>query len=115
MLIWRVFIHRNDKLEFYNIFNHYYFKERVAKILQQRIGRAQISEALKKIARYCFWSKCEYEVLVESWPPSKDFKSAVKIDVYEQLEMNWDALIDYIIKNKREIIQWYKRIQKEFV
>ena len=104
MLIWRVIIHRNDKLEFYNIFNHYYFKEQVA----------EISEAIGKIARYCFGSKCEYEVLVESWPPSRDFNSAVKIDVYEQLEMNWDALIDYIIKNKREIIQWYKRNQKEF-
>lgn len=115
MLIWRVIIHRNDKLEFYNIFNHYYFKKRVAEILQQRIGRTQISEAIEKITRYCFKSKCEYEVLVESWPPSKVFKSAVKIDVYEQLKMNWDTFIDYIIKNKREIKQWYKKDQKEFV
>ena len=51
---------------------------------------------------YYFWSKCEYEILITTWFERKDFKDE-KIDVYDQLQLNWNAFIDYIWKNKKYI------------
>ena len=44
---------------------------------------------------YYYWCKCEWEILIA--PLIGDFdKESVKIDVYMQLEMNWDHYIKYL-------------------
>ena len=44
---------------------------------------------------YCYWCKCEWEILIA--PLIGDFdKESVKIDVYMQLEMNWNHYIKYL-------------------
>ncbi len=42
---------------------------------------------LRHKCMYHFWSKCEYEVIVTGWP---DTKTEKKIDIYQQLDANWD-------------------------
>jgi hypothetical protein len=42
---------------------------------------------LRRKCMYFFWSKCEYEVIVTGWP---DTKTEKKIDIYQQLDANWD-------------------------
>ena len=51
---------------------------------------------------YYFWSKCEYEIIVTCNPEWDRFKKE-KIDVYDQLQLNWNKFVDYIWENKNEI------------
>lgn len=48
-------------------------------------------------ARYQYWSRCEYEMIVTGWPVQRKDE---KIDVYYQIECNIDVLtkhfMDYI-------------------
>ena len=47
-----------------------------------------IEMELRHKCMYYFWSKCEYEVIVTGWP---DTKTERKIDIYQQLEANWET------------------------
>ena len=97
--------------------------------------KEQLKEWIIDWARYQFWARCEYEFLMSSWPfgshsmteEMKEFlktnpdidnydddlrfcniiiRDMVKIDVYEQLMMNIDILVDilndeFLLKNKK--------------
>lgn len=97
--------------------------------------KEQLKEWIIDWARYQFWTRCEYEFLMASWPfgshsmteEMKEFlktnpdidnydddlrfcniiiRDMVKIDVYEQLMMNIDILVDilndeFLMKNKK--------------
>lgn len=64
---------------------------------------------------YYFWSKSEWEIILTSWPPyinkeeatriaqedvayytSVNLSTDLKIDVYEQIAMNYSIFIDYV-------------------
>lgn len=42
---------------------------------------------------YYFWSKTEWEVIVSPWVGKGGDE---KIDVYDQLKLNWDKFVDYV-------------------
>lgn len=47
------------------------------------------------------WCKCEHEVVVGPW--IGDFeKEGVKVDIYEQIRMNWDLFVEYVWDQKRK-------------
>lgn len=54
-----------------------------------------LEERLRSECMYYFWSKCEYEVVIQGWP-NKDTEK--KIDVYEQLEANWNIFKEIALK-----------------
>ena len=91
--VW-VFNHNSQKIELFNVFNHSAFNEQVEELLMKCKNIGEFSDALKKEARYYFWSKAEWEVVIEPWCGCRDVeKSKVKIDVYDQLIANWDWFI----------------------
>lgn len=124
-LEWNVF-HENwsaGKIESFNVFSHGTFKKDVLEALETYEDKEELSKAIKSIAMYYFWAKCEYEVIITSWPPfitkeeAKELKLSVekceahskfpnvfnielatssKVDVYKQLLLNWDRFIDYL-------------------
>ena len=51
---------------------------------------------------YYFWSKCEWEIILSDWPPSDTFCKE-KIDVFDQVMLNWDIFVDYIWNNRQYI------------
>ena len=51
---------------------------------------------LRQECMYYFWSKAEYEVLVKNWV-GQDCER--KIDIYEQLENNWDSFKELAFEN----------------
>ena len=96
--------------------------------------KEQLKEWIISWGRYQFWARCEYEFLMASWPfgshrmteDMKEFintnldldnydddlrsrniiiRDMVKIDVFEQLMMNIDILVDILydelLKNKK--------------
>ena len=97
--------------------------------------KEQLKEWIISLGRHQFWARCEYEFLMASWPfgshrmteDMKEFintnpdldnydddlrfrniiiRDMVKIDVFEQLMMNIDILVDilydeFLMKNKK--------------
>ena len=124
-MIWNVYLDDVNRREIktYNVFNHSTFNEDVKELLQREMTYKEFSEKLESYAMYCFWSKCEYEVIATSFPPYIDkeemnrvveeydshpyrmcvnLETAEKIDVYGQLKMNWKHFVDYVWNFKKE-------------
>lgn len=105
MLKWYVYLENvnSRSIVTYNIFKHFNFYQDVKETIRQIEDKQDFSERIKRIAKYYFLSKCEYEILITSWIATNNFKDK-KIDVYDQLELNWDRFIDYIWENKKDLI-----------
>lgn len=57
----------------------------------------EFKEFIAKESLYKWWSRCEYEIVISSWPPTdKDVKE--KIDVHSQILMNID-IVTFILMN----------------
>ena len=125
-LEWNVFRENwNTKtIRKFNIFSHEVFKKEILLALEKSKSKEELSKMVQSIAMYYFWAKCEYEIMLTSWPPSitkeeaKEIQLSVeesearhkhlprvfgvelavssKVDVYEQLLLNWDRFIDYL-------------------
>ena len=96
---WFVFVESVNRKEIYemNVFDHGSFTADLEKFLKKRPTREELSEELRHITMYYFWSKCEWEVLLTSWVHGgRDDAPKLKIDVYDQLKMNWDHFVDYV-------------------
>lgn len=49
----------------------------------------EFREFIKKESMYQFWARCEYEIVLQSWPTGNVEK---KIDVYDQIMANLDLV-----------------------
>lgn len=58
--------------------------------------RYAVESRLDRLCMYYFWAKCEYEVIVSSWPPRD--ASERKIDIYTQLRENWGIFRDIVFR-----------------
>lgn len=86
----------------YNIFKHYSFYESLKSHIKNFKNKEDFSEWLRKNTMYYFWSKCEYEIILTCFPEWDRFKKE-KIDIYNQLQLNWDKFVNYIWENKNNI------------
>lgn len=96
-LVWKVYHYNinHRQIEEFNIFDHWKFNEDVSKDLHRCRSREDFAKLLQSNLRYYFWSKCEYEVLVSSWT-SDDKKETIKVDIYDQVMLNWESFLDYV-------------------
>ena len=92
---WYVYYHDSNaqKIIKWNIFNHGSFKKEVDVLLKEKIDKDDFSEKLKREVMYYFWSRCEYEIILSPWTGRAD---DIKIDVYDQIMMNWNSFVDYV-------------------
>ena len=119
------------KIEEYNIFQHRSFAKDVAELFNQDLTKEEFAEKLRRSLQYYFWSKSEHEVVVTSWPPYIDkkeldrlsfeyeshnqkwgyypylldvrFDVGEKIDIYDQVRLNWDVFADYVWNQRRKV------------
>ena len=98
---WYVYYHDSNaqKIIKWNVFNHGSFKNEVNKILKEKLSKEVFSEKLRREAMYYFWSKCEYEIILSPWTGRAD---NIKMDIYDQIMMNWDKFVDYVWSFKSE-------------
>ena len=89
--------------------------------------KSAFANEVDSILRYYFWAKSECEIVLTDWPPHIDLaeltrlqkelseyetnyghtpysftvnlRTSKKIDIYEQIKMNWDLFIDYLWNN----------------
>ena len=96
---WLVYIndyYTRKSITTYNIFDHYRFKEDCDEIWDKfKFDKDMFEEQIKRKLVYYFGSKCEWEIILSGWPPLKSFKEK-KIDVYDQVMLNWDTFINYV-------------------
>ena len=103
-LEWNVYVENfNSKtIECYNIFNHYRFNNEVKENYDKYSNDFEMfAETMKQSLMYYFWSKCEWEIILSCWPPSKKFNEK-KVDVYNQVMLNWDKFILYVWQKMKE-------------
>ena len=120
MLSWNVLLEDFNRKEIvlYDIFKGGHF-ETIAKGLKKKTSsKEEFAEEFRIKLMSRFWSRSEYEVVVTSWPPyiekeelarlnQEDVKYRTnvnlsvgrKIDIYDQLQMNWNQFIDYVWNN----------------
>lgn len=125
-MIWNVYRENANakKIEIYNIFDHTSFKRDVQEAYATCKTQKEFVEKLKRTLMYYFWSKCEWEVIITDWPThvsvaevermsaeiakyeadyghkpystGVNLKVAEKIDVYDQVMLNWEAFVNYV-------------------
>ena len=98
-LEWNVFVHdiNKRKIKVFNIFNHKRYKHEIVELLNHRDDYTleEFKEKVKSSTMYYYWCKYEWEIIIAPWVGDFD-KESVKIDVYKQLEMNWNHYIKYL-------------------
>ena len=69
-LVWNVFYHNHNtqQIEVFNVFEHWYFCVRLLKIKNKFKTFESFAKEVRSILAYCFCSKCEYELIITSWP-----------------------------------------------
>ena len=117
-MTWNVFIYdfNKRKIEVKNLFNisitfNEDFEALKDQILKGDIAtKEEFADKLKSILKYTFWCRREYEIAISDlcWTyrdatdemKVKEYEhycqTAEKIDIYSQVEMNWDKFVDYV-------------------
>lgn len=90
------------KITKYNIFDHYSFNKDVCDDLKKCDKIESFADRLKSNLMYYYWSKCEWEIILSPWVGAKD-GSEVKIDVYDQVMLNWDKFLNYVWSFKSDL------------
>ena len=115
-LNWLVYHHdfNRDKLEKFNIFDHWKFDEYAKKHLKEIKNKEEFAERIKSELRYYFWSRTEYEVLIKKennrvlMKPWIGRNEDVILDVTEEQDFNWSCFYDEMIKKYRDCDRWIK-------
>lgn len=101
-LKWNVLYYDSNtsKITPYNILGYSFAEELAKEVKKYKIeNREQLKEHLKREFMYHYWSKSECEMAMGGlYTKYEDFE---KIDMWYQIEMNLDNIVDYIILNMR--------------
>ena len=109
MLEWNALIGdwNHKEIKTFNIFHHYGFLEYCKKNAKKNAkDYAKFCEQLYADLHYCFWSKSEYEVIVTDWPTTG--RCEKKIDIYDQVALNWNVFCNYVWSHAVELRRWDK-------
>ena len=97
VLIWDI---NKNNIRYYDIMPYLISEYKADKKSRNKIfdGSKKVYNGIKEFilnaSKYRFWSRCEYEILVDGFPPTNSPK---KIDVYNQIEANIDVITSHFI------------------
>lgn len=84
-----------DRVEHYDIMPYLYRrleeKRKKRQIVLKDLTLEKLKEFIDAESKYQFWARCQYEVILSSWPPRENGRKH-KMDVYEQIHMNLDNI-----------------------
>lgn len=125
-MTWKVYRHDFNRgvIYEYDIFNNSRLVEDIQKLLKENITKEEFSEKLRRRLQYYYWAKSEHEIVITSWTPHIDKEElsrinteyeeyynkwgkdpirfyinpdvAKKVDIYEQVRLNWNIFVDYV-------------------
>ena len=102
---WNVYIEdfNGQCIRKFNIFRHHGFREDCAKAARKRgTDFEAFAATVRQSLMYFFWSKCEYEIILGGWPEKPSFREE-KVDVYDQVMLNWDVFIRWLWDNRKAL------------
>ena len=105
MLEWNVYYENFNAREIQetNILSHGNFLTDLKKAHKKyKDNREAFEKEVKSSLMYWYWSKCEWEIIISDWPPS-DRVPAIKVDVYDQVMLNWNVFMDYLWEHREEL------------
>lgn len=105
---WYVYRHDSNKGKIvkYNVINTgviNHLIERLNQIKKEK-GRWNYDDftvAAMQIYRYYYWGKCEHEIIIKEWVGKE---AEEKVDVFDQLMLNWDIFVDHLYDYVIELI-----------
>lgn len=124
-LIWNVYFYdfNSNEITSFNIFEHHRFYEETINCLKDCRDKNEFKTELRRELFYYFGYKVEYEIFItEPFPYVTkeeidrlvaentkrfihvDLKVGDKIDIYQQVMLNYDRFIDYIWGQKEIIL-----------
>ena len=112
MLEWFVYCEDVNRrvIEPYNIFSHSGFLKDCCKAAKSYPkDKDGFSSEVQRWLKYYYWAKCEWEIILSAWPNDESAQRE-KIDVYDQVMLNFDVFIDYLLENKhllKEAVRTY--------
>ena len=97
-MVWNVYYHNinKNKIEIKNIFSHSDFSKGVKDLLWICKTKSRFEDNLKRELCYYFWCRSEYEIYIGG-------EIGNKIDVYDQVMLNWEIFADYVWSFKEEV------------
>lgn len=104
MFEWNVYIgdFNGKRMETYNVFNNGGVVEDCRKAYKKhKDDKDAFLENIRLILKYYYWSKCEWEIILSLWPPREN-QQVMKIDVYDQVMLNWPIFSEYVWNNRDE-------------
>ena len=107
-LVWNTYVEEFNakRMEVHNVFEHYGVMEDLRKAAKKyKDDKDAFAEQLRRTLMYHYWSKCEWEIILSPWPERKDFREE-KIDVFDQVQLNWDVFLDYVWEHRKELEKW---------
>lgn len=93
--------YNTKEIEIFNIFNNTRFKNEIINLINDKLTKEEFKEKIRSLLFYYYAFKCEHEVVITSFPYRiKDNELTIgrKIDIYQQVMLNWDAFIEYLWK-----------------
>ena len=105
MLEWNVYYHdwNHRELAVFNVFAHGSFYDECKKNARKNIHDYEaFKDQLRRDLMYYFWSKCEWEIILSAWI-RKDSTKPIKIDVWDQVNLNWEVFCKYVWDHGAEL------------
>lgn len=121
------------KIEKYNVLNDTIIDEIIERTKDFPGDKKAFAEQVEHIMMYHYWARSEWETILTSWPPNMkpeelnklnqevedtqkkygrdpytltvSLTTAEKIDVYDQIVMNWNIFIDYAWENLKGVLR----------
>lgn len=112
---WNVYYYNSNsrKIEIHNVFNHWRFIEYSAKYIKKyKDDPKALEEQIRRELMYYYWSKYEWEVIVAPFTSNPKEEEEKKLDVYEQVMLNWDRFFEYFLAHRKEILKYDKEMRK---
>ena len=93
---WNVFYFdaNSQKIKTYNVLNEGIRKEIKKLKKKYKDSKKEFSEKLETTLRYYYCSKAEWEIILSAWVGG-DGSEQTKIDVWNQIHLNWEKFLDY--------------------
>lgn len=111
MIEWDIYnydINKNE-IEIFNIFDHWSFREYAKKTAKKFKTKEDFAEQLRKELMFFFWSKTEYELIIEITEDDRLFlipwcgcrePEKVKIDVTDSNNFDWRSFAELHTKKQ---------------
>lgn len=108
---WNVYYHdiNSQEIKLFNVFNHGRFYSDIEKHLKKYKDKKEFAEALKRDAQYYFWSKAEWELIIEITEDDRIFLNPwvgckepdkVRIDMTDDANFDWRSFAEKHIKEQ---------------